>query len=747
MRIPNMLRSIAVALALGLVPSLALAQSNPGFTFGQVPTPAQWNAAFSSKQDVLNFVPLNVAGGVMTGRLVTTPPSAAVAGFNLTPGSTPASPVNGDLWMTSVGLFGEVNGATVGPFAAAGTGTFTGTSPIVSTSPTPGIINYAFNFSIANTFLAQQTDQGATTTQPGWYAQLAGDTVARVRVGLNSTDVPSLAFGPGGSSNRDAFIERMGAGALRLGTADAAAPVAQSLSVQNVLAGTSNTAGANLTIDGSQGTGTGFGGNIVFQVAPAGSTGTAQNTLTTALTIFGANGGLSTGAAIDEGVGTLNLAGSLFNNGTAPTGTGAYVRATGASLVTPALGVASATSEAIGGCTIGSNALCLTGTFAFSAGGSFGGALTGITTAAMSGQLTSTLASGTPPFVVASTTNVPNLNASSLSGATFASPGSIGSGTAGSGAFTTLSASSTFALNNGGSLGGTISGTPTLSGANFVTRANLAQVAASSLSGNPTGSTTNESAITLGSTLNFSGTTLNCTAGSATQLGCVEPDNVTITVVGGKIVASGGSATAVTIGSTTIGGGTPGDMLAVTSTGCSGTAPCMTQVSGGWVLLNTLTAGSSATLSDTTSFTSNFNEYLLVFQNVLPATNVVTCEIQVQSGGSFQTTSYLGQLTASQTTSVVGQATTTYIPCSQTNAVSNSASGLGVSGEFKVFNPSSTTAPKNWIGQYSHASTGPNSQIGSMGGFWNSSAAITGFQALFSSGNITSGVIKVYGRL
>ena len=52
----------------------------------------------------------------------------------------------------------------------------------------------------------------------------------------------------------------------------------------------------------------------------------------------------------------------------------------------------------------------------------------------------STITTGTAPLTVASTTNVANLNASSLSGATFASPGSIGSTTAGSGAFTTLSA-------------------------------------------------------------------------------------------------------------------------------------------------------------------------------------------------------------------------------------------------------------------------------------------------------------------
>lgn len=67
-------------------------------------------------------------------------------------------------------------------------------------------------------------------------------------------------------------------------------------------------------------------------------------------------------------------------------------------------------------------------------------AFSGLTTLRMSGQLTSTLATGTAPFVVASTTNVANLNASSLKGATFASPGAIGSGTPGTGRFTTLTA-------------------------------------------------------------------------------------------------------------------------------------------------------------------------------------------------------------------------------------------------------------------------------------------------------------------
>lgn len=44
-----------------------------------------------------------------------------------------------------------------------------------------------------------------------------------------------------------------------------------------------NQAGTNVIIAGSQGTGTGAGGSIIFQVAPAGSSGTAQNSLVTFL--------------------------------------------------------------------------------------------------------------------------------------------------------------------------------------------------------------------------------------------------------------------------------------------------------------------------------------------------------------------------------------------------------------------------------------------------------------------------------
>lgn len=65
------------------------------------------------------------------------------------------------------------------------------------------------------------------------------------------------------------------------------------------------------------------------------------------------------------------------------------------------------------------------------------GAATG-TSLSVSGQLTSTVATGTAPLVVSSTTVVSNLNVSSLLGSTWAAPGTIGSGTPSTGVFSTL---------------------------------------------------------------------------------------------------------------------------------------------------------------------------------------------------------------------------------------------------------------------------------------------------------------------
>jgi len=104
-------------------------------------------------------------------------------------------------------------------------------------------------------------------------------------LGIGSASYVAFSSSTNGAGSSDLFISRKGTANLLLGFADAAAPIAQTLSVQSVVAGTTNTAGANLTITGSQGTGTGTGGSIIFQTAQAGSSGSTQNALSAALTI------------------------------------------------------------------------------------------------------------------------------------------------------------------------------------------------------------------------------------------------------------------------------------------------------------------------------------------------------------------------------------------------------------------------------------------------------------------------------
>jgi hypothetical protein len=92
----------------------------------------------------------------------------------------------------------------------------------------------------------------------------------------------------------DTVLSRKAVRNFQLGAADAATALAQTLSVQSVVAGTTNGAGAAFTINGSQGTGTGAGGSIVFQVAPAGGSGNAQNAFNTILELATALSGQST---------------------------------------------------------------------------------------------------------------------------------------------------------------------------------------------------------------------------------------------------------------------------------------------------------------------------------------------------------------------------------------------------------------------------------------------------------------------
>ena len=62
------------------------------------------------------------ASPTFTGKVTTPTPVAGSAGLILPPGVAPTSPADGDMWVTSAGLFVRVAGVTVGPLSAGGAG-------------------------------------------------------------------------------------------------------------------------------------------------------------------------------------------------------------------------------------------------------------------------------------------------------------------------------------------------------------------------------------------------------------------------------------------------------------------------------------------------------------------------------------------------------------------------------------------------------------------------------------------------
>ncbi len=79
------------------------------------------------------------------------------------------------------------------------------------------------------------------------------------------------------------------------------------------------------------------------------------------------------------------------------------------------------------------------------------------------------------------------------------------------------------------------------------------------------------------------------------------------------------------------------------------------------------------------------------------------------------------------------------------NGITNVAGNGGYDGYVRVNKPSGTVTPKQWLGMATWS--GNNFQVSTIAGRWTGITAVDGFQIAMSSGNITSGRVRIYGRL
>jgi hypothetical protein len=180
-----------------------------------------------------------------------------------------------------------------------------------------------------------------------------------------------------------------------------------------------------------------------------------------------------------------------------------------------------------------------------------------------------------------------------------------------------------------------------------------------------------------------------------------------------------------------------------------------TAVSGGALnLISTQTASSSSTISFTSGIDSTYKEYIFKFINCHPASNNVYLDFQgsTDSGSNYNTTITSSFFRAYNAEDGSG-ATLIYVTGAdqaQGTSYQNLSRGIGngndecVSGYLHLFNPSDTTFVKHFL-SVTQINDSANSQNTYVGGYFNTTSAIDAISFKMSSGNLDSGVIKLYG--
>jgi len=174
----------------------------------------------------------------------------------------------------------------------------------------------------------------------------------------------------------------------------------------------------------------------------------------------------------------------------------------------------------------------------------------------------------------------------------------------------------------------------------------------------------------------------------------------------------------------------------------------------GEVLLSSQTASSSATIDFTSSITSTYKIYKFRFINIHGEEDRKNFLINFRDGSSnfdaTKTTAFF-QASHKEDDSEAQMSYNTSGDLAQSTAGANLDRFVGndadqhISGELLLYDPSSTTFVKHFMARSVGIEGNNAAQDAFLSGYCNVTAAIDGVQFTFSSGDIDSGTINMYG--
>lgn len=171
----------------------------------------------------------------------------------------------------------------------------------------------------------------------------------------------------------------------------------------------------------------------------------------------------------------------------------------------------------------------------------------------------------------------------------------------------------------------------------------------------------------------------------------------------------------------------------------------------GLSFLSTGTASNSAVIDFTTNLSDTFEEYVIKFSSIKPATDDVSLQVRIGTGGAptYQTSGYRYSFfgaTDSADLATVRSAAANFIALNNSGAAAGigNAAGRHARGEIRFTNPEGGDfCIIEWSMSYINAGGIIVRLCGA--GMWATAGAITGIRFLLSSGNITSGTFRMYG--